>query len=119
LLLAYDGTELAAQALNIAAYLARRWNIKLAVLTAHESHSQGIKIQQCARQMLASHNVGAVFVINTSQNVVDAILQTAVEQGSNLILMGAHGLNAPWYYKVGGAVAKVLQKSNQPVLICR
>lgn len=119
LLLAYDGSELAAHALNIAAYFARRWKIKMAVLTVHENHSQAVKIQQCARQLLASHNVGAVFIINTTQNVVDSILHCTLQQQSNLILMGAHGLNAPWYRKVGSAVAKVLQKSSQPVLICR
>jgi nucleotide-binding universal stress UspA family protein len=118
-LLAYDGSDLAQKALQMAANLASRWNIELAVITAHDDQKAAAKIQQRAIHYLGSQGIKASYIIKTKSNIVEAILSTAKEQRSNLILMGAYGLNAPWYINVGSAVAPVLQKSNQPVLICR
>jgi nucleotide-binding universal stress UspA family protein len=118
MLLAYDGSELSREALYTAAYLASQWDIKLAVLTAHDDQVSADKIQQQARHYLESHGIEASYVIKTKIAIVEAILDTAKEQSSNLILMGAYGRNAPRYINVGIAVAPVLQQSNIPVLIC-
>lgn len=118
-LLAYDGSDLAHKALQTAAYLATRWDVELAVMTAHDDQKSAAKIQQRAAKYLQSQGIKAEYIIKTKNNIVEAILNTAIEQRSNLILMGAYGLNAPWYINVGSAVAPVLQKCDQPVLICR
>lgn len=118
ILLAYDGSGLAREALYTAAYLAGQWGIELAVLTVHDEQISADKIQQRARHYLESHGIEAIYIIEKKVAIVQAILNTAKEQNSNLILMGAHGRNAPWYINVGSAVAPVLQKSNLPVLIC-
>ncbi len=116
-LLAYDGSDRAREALHTAAYLARYWNITLAVLTVHENKASADEIQQRARHFLELQAVEAVYIMKKC-SIVKAILKTAKEQHSNLILMGAYGRNAPWYINVGSAVMPVLQKSNLPVLIC-
>jgi nucleotide-binding universal stress UspA family protein len=117
-LLAYDGSDQAQKALHTGAYLVRQWGIQLAVLTTHDEKTTAIKIQQRARHYLESQDIKATYVIKTKINVVEAILDSAKEQRSNFILMGAYGRNAPWYVNVGSAVTPVLQKSNRPVLIC-
>ena len=88
------------------------------MLTVHDEQISADKIQQRARHYLESHGIEAIYIIEKKVAIVQAILNTAKEQNSNLILMGAHGRNAPWYINVGSAVAPVLQKSNLPVLIC-
>lgn len=117
-LLAYDGSDGAQEALYTAAYLANQWDIELAVLTTHDEKVPANKIQRPARDYLESHGIEATYIIKSKIDIVEAILDTATEQGSNLILMGAYGRNAPWYINVGSAVTPVLQKSNRPVLIC-
>ncbi|NHN36375.1 universal stress protein [Pseudomaricurvus alcaniphilus] len=117
-LLAYDGSDLAKEALYIGAYMANRWGVELTVLTVNDDHVSAAKTQQRARNYLESHRIEADY-IKSKRKLVKAILGTAKERRSNLILMGAYGLNAPIYITVGSAVEPILQASNQPVLICR
>lgn len=117
-LLAYDGSDRAEQALYTGAYLANQWGIQLAVLTTHDKNVSAKKIQQRARHYLESQGIEATYIIKRKVDIVSAILETANEQQSNFILMGAYGKNAPWYINVGSAVTPVLQRSNRPVLIC-
>jgi nucleotide-binding universal stress UspA family protein len=118
ILLAYDGNDLAQETLYTTAYLASRWNIELTVLTVHNKAKEATRIQHSARKYLESKSIQAKYVINSTKGIVEAILSAASEHGSNLIVMGPHGQNAPWYVNVGSAVTPVLQKSNLPVLIC-
>ena len=98
-LLAYDGSDLAQKALHTAAYLAINWDIDLAVLTAHEDHELAAKIQQRARLYLESKGIEAVYIIKKKNDIVEAILNTAKEQRSNLILMGRLWLERTLVYQ--------------------
>lgn len=117
-LLAYDGSSKAEEALFIATYLAGWWNASLVVITVNESEQSITKIQTRARQYLESHKVQAMFVQETKP-VGKSILKTAAAYESDLIVMGGYGYTAPLDAMLGSAVDEVLNESERPVLICR
>lgn len=117
-LLAYDGSSKAEEALFIATYLAGWWNASLVVVTVNESEQSIEKIQTRARQYLESHKVQAMFV-REARPVGRSILKTAAAHQSDLIVMGGYGYTAPLDAVLGSAVDEVLNESERPVLICR
>ena len=120
-LLAYDGSPKANEALYLATYLARRWNMALAVVTVEERAGRTpFRVQVLARAQayLEEHGARATFV--TKQGPVsEAILKTAEEQASELIMMGGYGFSPPVEIVFGSTVVQVLRQSRLPVLVCR
>ena len=51
--------------------------------------------------------------------VAEAILKTAEEHESDLIIMGGYGLGPVLEVVLGSAVDQVLRASRRPMLICR
>lgn len=117
-LLGYDGSSKAEEALYIATYLAGWWNASLVVVTVTESEQSTEKIQMRAKQYLESHKVQAMFV-QQSGPVGKSILKTAAAHESDLIVMGGYGFTPPLDAMLGSAVDEVLKESERPVLICR
>lgn len=117
-LLAYDGSPKAQEALFIATYLGGWWNVSLVVLTVSETDRSAAKIQTQAREYLDSHKVQAMLV-RDSGPVGEAILKTAEAHESSLIVMGGYSWNPPLDAVLGSAVDEVLGESERPVLICR
>jgi nucleotide-binding universal stress UspA family protein len=62
--------------------------------------------------------VQAVFV-KESGPVAEAILKTADEHQSDLIIMGGYGLSPVLEVVLGSTVDHVLRASRRPMLICR
>jgi nucleotide-binding universal stress UspA family protein len=117
-LLAYDGSPKAEEALFVAAYLASRWGIPLVVVTVLENSQVTADVQARARAYLKSQSVGANFV-QAQGSVPEAILQTAREHGSDLILAGGYGHSPAMEVVLGSAVDQVLRAGWQPILVCR
>ena len=117
-LLAYDGSPKAREALFVAAYLAGRWHIPLVVLTVIEGGRTSADTLAQARRYLDEHDVAASFV-QESGPVAEAILKSADEQGSDLIIMGGYGFSPVLEVVLGSAVDQVLRASRRPLLICR
>jgi nucleotide-binding universal stress UspA family protein len=67
---------------------------------------------------LENHSVQATYLKNGGP-VAEAILKTAEECKSDLIVMGGYGMRPALEVVLGSAVDQVLQESPFPVLICR
>lgn len=117
-LLAYDGSPKAEEALYIATYLAGWWNTALVVVTVSENGSAAARTQVPAKRYLKMHAVQAEFRQEKGL-VADSILKTAEVHKSNLILMGGYGVDPPLEVVLGSTVDQVLRESLCPVLICR
>ena len=118
LLLAYDGDPMSQEALFGATYLAIRGQIPLVVVSVAEHGVDVGAILAEARAYLEHHGVQASFVEEQGP-VAEAILRTAQERDSNLILMGGYGHWPIRELLFGSTVDQVLRGSRQPVLIFR
>ncbi len=117
ILLAYDGSQLADEALYIASCLVSFWeNTKLTVLTAGEKKTQSAKILARAQSFLDSHLINATYV-RTAGPASEAILDVARSNEIDLILMGGYGGLPLFEIAVGSTLDGVLQNCNIPVLI--
>ena len=117
-LLAYDGSVKAKEALFVATYLAERWPVQLAVITLHENDRAAGDIQDFARKYLEMHEVQAVCVRERGP-AAEAVLKTAGQLASDLIVMGGYGYKPVVEVVLGSTVNRVLRESDRPVLICR
>jgi nucleotide-binding universal stress UspA family protein len=117
-LLAYDGSPKADEALFVAAYLSCRWNITLVVVTVIETGRTTSETLLRAQRYLETHGVEATFV-KEGGSVAEAILKTAEEHESDLIIMGGYGFSPVLEVVLGSAVDQVLRTSRQPMLICQ
>lgn len=117
-LLAYDGSSKADEALFVATYLSGQWDIALVVVTVIETSRTTSETLARAQEYLETHGVEATFV-KEGGSVAEAILKTAVEHESDLIIMGGYGFSPVLEVALGSAVDQVLRTSRQPMLICR
>ena len=116
-LLAYDGSPKADEALFVATYLAGQWNMPLDVVTVETDRIRP-EVQRRAHEYLAMHEARATYE-QKSGPVAGAILQTAEEHGSDLIILGNYGPHPLLEVVRGSTVDDVLRASRQPMLICR
>jgi nucleotide-binding universal stress UspA family protein len=117
-LLAYDGSPKAEEALFVATYLSCRWGIALVVVTVIETGRTTSETLARAQGYLETHGVEATFV-KEGGSVAEAVLKAAEEHKSDLIIMGGYGLSPVLEVMLGSAVDQVLRTSRQPMLICR
>jgi nucleotide-binding universal stress UspA family protein len=117
-LLAYDGSPKAREALFLATYLAGEWKLSLAVITVFEGDSTTPETLADAWQYLEGHGVEATYIKGTGP-VVQEIVISADEQDCDLILMGGYGQQPPFGSELGSTVDQVLRAARKSVLICR
>jgi nucleotide-binding universal stress UspA family protein len=118
ILLAYDGSSKAKEALFVSTYLAGRWNVPLAVVTVLEENHTTSGTMRLVKRYLRRHGIDAAY-IEKRGSAGEAILEAAAEFGSDLIVMGGYGLDPVLEIVLGSAVDQVLRESRHPVLICR
>lgn len=118
ILLAYDGSEKADEALFVAAYIGGFWGIPVVTLTAEEPGRTSTMVMTLARQYLKQRGVEGVFVTE-SGSVSDAILSVSDMYRCDLIIMGSYGRSPVMEIMLGSTVDPILQRSRIPVLICR
>jgi nucleotide-binding universal stress UspA family protein len=118
LLLAYDGSPKANEALFVARYMVEQWHSALLVVTAGEGGRTGEALANRARGYLNEHGVKADYLIMQGEPGT-VILQAAGENESDLILMGGYGSSPLAGIVAGSVVDAVLRSRNRPVLICR
>jgi nucleotide-binding universal stress UspA family protein len=117
-LLAYDGSRKAEEALVLATYIKARWGISLAVVTVAEGRSssvEGARIR--AKAYLAEHGLQADF-LSVSGPPGEAIIAAAEQTGSEVVIMGGHGHGPVSDLLLGSAVEQVLRTRRLPTLIC-
>jgi len=117
-LLAYDGSPKAEEALVLATYLTARWGVALAVVTVPDprrSSVEGSRIR--AKAYLAEHGLKAEF-LSVSGPPAIAIMAAAEQTRSELVIMGGHGHGAVSDLLLGSVVEQVLRMRRMPTLIC-
>ena len=117
ILLAYDGSPKADEALFVAAYLAEQWQVSLTVVVAL-GKKVSRKTADRVRGYLDGRNIQAQFIIKKAPPAA-LILNMARDHNCGLILMGGYGLTPVMEIVVGSVVDEVLRSRNRPVLICR
>lgn len=118
MLLAYDGSPKAEEALFVATYVAGRWEIPLVVLTVTEDHHAAGEPLTRAQGYLEAHGVQAVFVQGHGP-AAEFILSTAEKQAADLIVMGGFGFGPILEFTFGSTVEWVLRSCIWPVLVCQ
>ncbi|MBS3967409.1 MAG: hypothetical protein KGZ60_09175 [Truepera sp.] len=116
LLLAYNASPKAQEALFASAYLARCWQAELRVLTVMEERGAADTLAQ-AERYLTARGVTARY-LQAAGPVVPALLQEASAHPTDLILMGGYGSRSLWQLGKPSAVDEVLRAQLCPVLVC-
>ncbi len=116
-LLAYDGSPKADEALYVATYLALRWGTRLTVVTV-ETPFTTTAASQRAGEYLAQYGITADLIVR-QEDIAGAIMETAVAQHNNLIIMGGFGFRPLLQVMLGSTVDKILRQFPHPILICR
>jgi nucleotide-binding universal stress UspA family protein len=121
LLLAYDGSPKALEALYVSAYLAARWNSSLVVASIQDDEAEFDAVSGMltfARSYLTSRHITATFV-QKSGVAGHMILAIAADHHCDLLLMGGYGYSPVVEAVIGSTLDHVLRHSQLPVLICR
>lgn len=117
LLLAYDGSPKANEALYVAAYLAGKWKMALHVLTVAGGKTAADMLD-AARAYLLERRIAASYHLERG-DPAEKILAMTEETGSDTILMGGYGHRPILELMLGSAVDRVLQETRVPVFLCR
>jgi nucleotide-binding universal stress UspA family protein len=120
-LLAYDGSPKADEALYVSTYLSAQWEIPLVVVSVGKQRhisSPALMALTRAWKYLREHGVDAAYV-GRQGSVSDVIMEVAQEHSSSLIVMGGYGFSPVMQIVLGSALDHVLRESRRPTLICR
>ena len=118
ILLAYDGSIKAREALSVAVYIGGWWQAELTVLTVDDDPEEIEARQHEVRAQLDRYQVQAR-LLAAEGRVAQTILDTARRERTDLILMGGYGVRAALKWMLGSAVDGVLQGAAVPVLVCQ
>jgi nucleotide-binding universal stress UspA family protein len=140
ILIATDGSELAAKAVTTGIDLAKRLGAKVTALTASEPGTAmmmgdpGSAFPIIEYEKLASENAARILktvdaaakaagvvceTVYVMSYPADAIIDTAKTKGCDLIVMSSHGRRGIARVLLGSQAVNVLTHSTVPVLICR
>ena len=117
LLLAYDGSPKAHEALFVSAYLAEKWRLPLVIETV-QNKQVSKEIAGQARTYLQQRNIQATF-LEKAGDPAQIILDTARAEEISLIIMGGYGQNPLVEVVLGSVVDQILRTRDRPILICR
>jgi nucleotide-binding universal stress UspA family protein len=141
ILIATDGSELAAKAVASGIELAKRLGAKLTAVTASEpwttmmvagdpgatfptmeyekaARENALRILDAVSSMAKAAGV-ACETVHVMTYPADAIVDTATSKGCDLIVMASHGRRGIARVLLGSQAVNVLTHSKIPVLICR
>ncbi len=121
-LLAYDGSPYAEEALYVAAHLATTWDARLAVLTVEEAARTTSATLDAALSYLRQQGIEARGFFKDAQpgptGVARTILRVADEQGSDLLLLGDTGYSPFVELFVRSTVDHVLREAGCSMMVC-
>ncbi len=117
ILVAYDGSQRAEDALDIAIELAQRGR-EIVLLTVDDGHKDRVEAYDKARMKLIEADVVFTAIFREG-HVADVILNVAQETDCDLIAMGAYGHRRFLSIFFGSTVDEVMRHTTLPILICR
>lgn len=122
ILLAYDGSPYAEEALYVAAHLGQFWEATVAVVTVEEAGRTTPATLEAALSYLRQAGLDSRGYFKGAQpgeaGVARAILQLAAEQRSNLLLLGDTGYSPFAELFMRSTVDHVLREAQCSVLVC-
>jgi nucleotide-binding universal stress UspA family protein len=118
-LIAYDGSQKAEEALFVATYFAETWRLPLVLVTVKQGEAVTAANVDHARAYVEMHELEATYVVHDDVDVASAVAKTSAAHDCNLIVMGGYGANAVVKVMLGSAVDQVLRQARLPVLVCQ
>jgi nucleotide-binding universal stress UspA family protein len=117
-LLAYDGSPKAEEALFVATYLAGQRGIPLVVVTVMEGDRVTQNTLAHARDYVETRRVQGTYIA-ISGPVAGEIMMIADENDCDFIVIGGYGFNPIREIAFGSTAGQILRTSGRPILICR
>jgi len=117
-LLAYDGSPKADEALFIATYLSSRWKKDLTVVTV-QTENTGYDALEKAASYLTLHRLKNVNYVLGKGPIAETVLETAKDQGSNLLFMGGFSFRPIRHLTLGSTAEHILRKFRHPMWVCQ
>jgi nucleotide-binding universal stress UspA family protein len=120
IMVAYDGSAHASQALHEAVELAAGLDRQLHILTVVGDHTEAEAraANEDAERMAGDHNCRTVGHVKEGE-VCDTILETAADSGCGLIAVGAYGHSRIRELILGSTTTQLLTRSQLPLLMVR
>jgi len=118
LLVAYDGSRMANDALFVAAHMATDWRLPMVLLTVADGDAHADAVLEEGKAYLASYDLDIKPVL-AQGHPAEEILRVSVDEDCDLTIMGAYGHGRFLKILFGTTVDEVMRKSRCPVLICR
>ncbi len=120
-MVAYDGSSHASQALHQAIELAAALDVELIILTVAEEEdgSRAAEISQEAVTLAEAHECRAVNLVSEESHAAQAIITNALEQDCDLIVMGAYGHSRIREMILGSTTTYVMTHADKPVMLVR
>ncbi|MEF3272853.1 MAG: universal stress protein [Chloroflexus sp.] len=119
LLLAYDGSRKAEEALYLAAYLAARWRLALNVVTVLDGNVSAEAVRRRVFNYLERYHIAAGYILERGEPS-PTIVQAAEQTRADLLVMGGYGHRDPLSdLVIGSTTEAVLRTSRLPIIICQ
>lgn len=121
ILVAYDGSVHADQALSEALDLAKRFSGSITILHVfwEESEEESRKMLKGAEERLKGANVKYDLRVERGQNIPRRITRIATEEGFDLIVIGSRGLGGGKAWVLGSVSSRVVEDATCPVLVVK
>lgn len=121
ILVAYDGSVHANQALSEAVGLAKRFRGSITVLHVfwEESEEESLKLLKGVEGRLKDANVKYDLRTERGQNIPRRITRIATEEGFDLIVIGSRGLGRGKAWVLGSVSSRVIEDATCPVLVVK
>ena len=117
ILVAYDGSERAKDALHLGADMVATPGRELLVLVVNDGHPQMLDVFAEVKEWLEAHEIDALPLFEEGEPA-ETILRIEREYDCSLIVMGAYGHSHFMKIFFGSTVDEVVHQAVSPVLIC-
>ena len=120
IMIAYDGSAHASQALHEATELAQALKVELVILTVAETDDQkwANEISKDAVELVKAHGIQALSLVVKGKPAA-TILEKTRDERCNLIVVGAYGHSRIREMILGSTTAQIITKSKVPVMLVR
>ncbi len=120
ILLPYDGSRKADEALFVAAYFVSRRPRKLTVVTVHTDQTDREDLE-AAKEYLEKRGIKAAYIFKEKgdRSIADCVLETAVDIDADMLIVGGYGFRPMLHLVLGSAVDQILRELKRPIFICR
>lgn len=118
LLLAYDASPKAEEALFVAAYMACAWGSELTVVSVAEPGHDPDESLDKARAYLSQQELNCSYHTEVG-DPAEQVLEVSDRIGADLVLMGGYSAGPLLEVVMGSSVDEVLRRSRVPLLMCR